>query len=57
MARWSRTSSPPCATLAICLALDAWDVVRWLRGERFVLGTKEAHRAGASNLSNALARG
>ncbi len=44
-------------SLAICLALDAWDVVRWLRGERYVLGTIEAHRAGASNLSGPFARG
>lgn len=43
------------ATLAICLAFDAWDVVRWRRGERFILGTEAAHRAGASNLSRALA--
>ncbi len=44
-------------SLAICLALDAWDVVRWLRGERYVLGTIEAHGAGASNLSGPFARG
>ena len=44
-------------TLAICLALDAWDVVRWLRGERYILGTDQAYRAGASNLSSRLADG
>lgn len=42
-------------SLAVCLALDASDVVRWLRGERYVLGTKEAGMAGASKLSGALA--
>jgi len=35
-------------TVSICLAFDIYDVVRWLRGERFVLGTPEAERAGAS---------
>lgn len=42
-------------SLGLCLMLDLWDVVRWLRGERFVLGTPEAHRAGASKLSRPLA--
>jgi hypothetical protein len=36
------------ASVGICLALDAWDVVRWMRGERFVLGSREAFDAGAS---------
>lgn len=45
------------ASLSVCLALDAWDVVRWLRGERYVLGTREAYRAGASRLSARLADG
>jgi AcrR family transcriptional regulator len=36
------------ASLFSCLALDTWDVLRWRRGERFVLGTREAHAAGAS---------
>jgi len=35
-------------TLGVCLALDFYDVVRWQRGERFVLGSKAAHAAGAS---------
>jgi hypothetical protein len=35
-------------TVGICLAFDAWDVVRWLRGERFVLGSRAAYEAGAS---------
>lgn len=34
--------------LAICLALDAWDVVRYWKGERYVLGSHEAVWAGAS---------
>ncbi len=37
--------------LVVCLALDAWDVVRYLRGERYVLGTPEAVRHGASRPS------
>ena len=43
------------ATLAVCLMFDAYDVVRWFRGERFVLGSKAAFHAGASKLSPALA--
>lgn len=43
------------ASLAVCLALDAWDVMRWLRGERYVLGTRQAYMAGASKLSRRLA--
>lgn len=39
------------AATAVCLAFDAFDVVRWIRGERFVLGTPEAARAGASRLT------
>ncbi|MEW5864100.1 MAG: YiiD C-terminal domain-containing protein [Pseudomonadota bacterium] len=39
------------ATLVLCLSLDAWDVLRWLRGERFVLGSDEAFRRGASALA------
>lgn len=35
-------------TLTVCLGFDFYDVVRWLRGERYVLGSDEAHRAGAS---------
>lgn len=36
------------AVLLPCLALDAWDVQRWLAGQRFVLGSEEAWRRGAS---------
>lgn len=39
------------ASVAVCLAFDAFDVVRWLRGERFLLGSPEAARAGASRLT------
>ena len=42
------------ATLAVCLIFDAYDVVRWFRGERFVLGSRAAFRAGASKLSPVL---
>jgi hypothetical protein len=37
--------------LIVCLSLDAWDVVRFLRGERYVLGSDEAVRLGASRPS------
>lgn len=36
------------ASTVVCLAFDVWDLVRWVRGERYVLGTGEAARAGAS---------
>jgi hypothetical protein len=36
------------ASVGVCLAFDVWDVVRWMRGERFVLGSRAAHEAGAS---------
>jgi hypothetical protein len=36
---------------AACLAMDVVDVARWLRGERYVLGTPAAYRAGASKLT------
>jgi hypothetical protein len=39
------------ACLVVCLSLDAWDVVRYLRGERYVLGSSDAVRAGASRPS------
>jgi len=39
------------ASAGACLALDFYDVYRWLRGERFVLGSEEAFRAGASRLA------
>lgn len=35
-------------TVMACLAFDVYDVVRWIRGERFVLGSPEAARRGAS---------
>lgn len=35
-------------SLGICLGLDVVDVVRWGRGERYVLGSKEAVEQGAS---------
>ena len=38
------------STLA-CISLDAIDVVRWLRGERYVLGTPAAAERGASKLA------
>ena len=42
--------------LTVCLGFDAWDAVRWWRGERYVLGTPEAHRAAASGLSQRMRR-
>jgi hypothetical protein len=36
------------ACLVVCLVLDAWDVVRYHAGERYVLGSPEAVRRGAS---------
>ena len=33
---------------SICLAFDVYDVWRWWRCERFILGSAAAHRAGAS---------
>jgi hypothetical protein len=38
-------------TVGVCLAFDFYDVYRWIRGERFVLGSEEAFRAGASRLA------
>jgi len=35
-------------SLIVCLGFDAYDLVRWRRGERFLLGSPEAVRAGAS---------
>lgn len=35
-------------SLLLCLALDSFDIWRWLRGERYVLGTAAAAAAGAS---------
>lgn len=39
------------ATLVVCLAFDFYDLARWLRGERFAMGSPEACRAGASSLA------
>lgn len=36
------------AAVGVCLALDVLDVVRWFRGERYVLGSPAAAAAGAS---------
>jgi len=36
------------AAVTVCLALDIYELLRWLRGERFVLGSPEAARRGAS---------
>lgn len=35
----------------ICLGFDVVDVIRWLAGERYVLGSPAAHAAGASKLA------
>jgi hypothetical protein len=35
----------------LCLLLDAVDVLRWIRGERYVLGSPEAASRGASRLA------
>ncbi|AFY69843.1 hypothetical protein Pse7367_1554 [Thalassoporum mexicanum PCC 7367] len=42
-------------SLGICLLLDVYDLYRWFRGERFVLGTRAAYQAKASKLSRQLA--
>lgn len=36
------------ACLTVCLAFDLYDVYRWIRGERYVLGSKEAVDRGVS---------
>jgi hypothetical protein len=36
------------AAIAVCLAFDVLDVVRWVRGERYVLGSAEAVQVKAS---------
>jgi hypothetical protein len=38
-------------SLTVCLIFDAYDVIRWYKGERYVLGTKAAFLAGASHHS------
>lgn len=35
----------------ICVGFDVIDVIRWLAGERYVLGSPAAHAAGASKLA------
>ncbi len=35
--------------LVICLAFDGWDVRRYWRGERYVFGSPDTVRTGASN--------
>lgn len=37
--------------LIFCLSLDTWDVIRYIRGERYVLGSPEAVRHRASGPS------
>jgi hypothetical protein len=39
------------ATVGTCLAFDFYDVYRWVRGERFILGSEVAFRGGASRLA------
>jgi hypothetical protein len=41
-------------SLTVCLIFDAYDVVRWYKGERYVLGTDAAFLAGASRRSRHL---
>ena len=41
-------------SLAICLAFDSIDVIRWYQGERYVLGSAAAFRAKASKRSRRL---
>ena len=41
-------------SLVVCLAFDGYDVMRWYRGERYVLGTRAAFLANASKLSRYL---
>ncbi len=36
------------ATVGVCLVFDVYDVIRWFRGERYIMGSEEAFRAGAS---------
>jgi len=39
------------ASTVVCLVLDVVDVIRWLAGERYVLGTPAAADCGASRLA------
>jgi hypothetical protein len=41
-------------SLVICLGFDLYDLYRWLRGEKFVLGSRAAYQARASKLSKQL---
>ncbi len=36
------------SAVLVCLALDAYDLYRWLRGERYIMGSAVAVAAGAS---------
>lgn len=36
------------ASVGICLAFDVVDVIRWWRGERYLMGSPEAVQMGAS---------
>lgn len=37
--------------VSVCLAFDLYDVLRWVRGERYVMGSAEAVEAGASRFA------
>lgn len=39
------------ATVGVCLAFDACDLARWIRGERYVMGSEEPYEVGASQLA------
>ena len=45
------------ASVGLCLAFDVYDLVRWLRGERYIMGSEEAVRAGASSAAQRLTFG
>lgn len=45
------------AAMGICLVLDVIDVVRWWRGERYVLGSPRAAEVGASYRASVASRG
>jgi hypothetical protein len=36
--------------LIICLSFDVYDVYRWYKGERYIMGSKEAYTHGASDI-------
>jgi hypothetical protein len=39
------------SAVIVCLVFDVYDAYRWIRGERYVMGSKEAAERGASRLS------